>query len=213
MVSSTRWKPPVVQTRSTQPHSPMIWMATSNATSTTSMLTATQCSTTLMPSHGTPAHQRTPTATACQTRSRANQPSPKTSTMTTTAGPILTKLHVAATPLLQASCRSMRTAMVSATQSPPMTTATPTQTKKRHNVAQTRSMQQASLLTSTTTQSVTLSMMTWMATELQTPTTCTHVTQASTKTSPAAPTPHRLILMPKQTSMMDHAWMPKVSLA
>ena len=205
MVSSTRWKQPVEQTRSMQLPSQTILMATSNVMSTTSISTATQCSTMLMLSHGTPAHPPTPTATACPTQSQGNRPSPKTSMTITTAGPMLTKLHAAATPSLQASCRSMRTATVSATQSPLMTTATPTQTKKRHNVAPILSMQQASLQTLTTTQFVTLSMMTWMATELQTPTICTHATPASTKMSPAAPTPHRSILMPRQTSMMEHA--------
>ena len=212
MVSSTRWKPPAVQIRSTQHPSRTILTATSNAMSTTSISMVTQCSTMLMPSHGTPAHPLTPTVTACLTRSRANQPSPKTSTTTTTAGPTLTKLRVAPTRSLRASCRLMQTATASVMQFPLTTMPTPIQTKKRHNVARIHSMQQASLLTSTTTQFVTLWMMTWMATELQTPMTCTHVTQASTKMSPAAPTPHRSTLMSRQTSMMDHAWMLKMSL-
>ena len=213
MVSSTRWKPHAVQIHSMQPLSLRIWTVTSNAMSMTSISTATLCSTTLMPSHGMPAHPPTPTVMACQTHSQVNQPSPKTSMTTTTAGRMLTKQRVAATHLLPASGRSMKTAMVSATQFPLTTMVTPTLMMKKHNVDLTRSMQQASLPTSTTTQSVTPSMMTWMATELQTQMTCIHVTQASTKMFPAAPTPHRSTLMPKQTSMMEHALTQKMSLA
>ena len=205
MVSSTRWKQPVEQTRSMQLPSQTILTATSNAMSTTSISMVTQCSTMLMLSPGTPVQPPTQMVTACQTRSQVNQPSLKTSMTTTTAGLMLTKLLVAATPLLQPSCRLMQTATVSATQSRLTTMPTPTPMMKRHNVAQIHSMQQASLLTSTTTQFVTLWMMTWMATELQTPMTCTHVTQASTKMSQAAPTPHRSTLMPRQISMMEHA--------
>ena len=204
-VSSTRWKPPVVQIRSTQPLFLRIWTATSNATSTTSILMATPCSTMPMPSHETPAHPPTPMVTVCPIRSLVNQPSPKISTTTTTAGRISTKQHVAVTHLLQASCRSMKMAMASATQCPRTTMATPTPMMKKHNVDLTRSMQQAFLPTSTTTQSVTLSTMTWMVTELQTLRTCTRVTQASTKMSLAAPTPHHSTSMLMQTSMTEHA--------
>ena len=169
------------------------------------MLMATPCSTMPMPSHETPAHPPTPMVTVCPIRSLVNQPLPKISTTTTTAGRISTKQHVAVTHLLQASCRSMKMAMVSATQCPLTTMVTPTPMMKKHNVDLTRSMQQAFLPTSTMTQSVTLSTMTWMVTERQTLRTCTHVTQASTKMSQAAPTPHRSILMLRQTSMMEHA--------